>query len=180
MQIFQYLKRCVKICLYVYEVDEDNIFKSFEGHISYLLYDIIYLLIIEENVKAFFALFKDIVNVFNLCHCFSVDHRFAPCFKTQIALTTYNRHVRKCYVFEKNSTLLALPEEGRVMVFNNFAKSRLERRFVVYADTECALVKFDEQGILHSHRAKSVVFCILYAIMFRVFIYYGLMLERIV
>ena len=56
------LKRCVKICLYVYEVDEDNIFKSFEGHISYLLYDIIYLLIIEEKVKAFFALFKDIVN----------------------------------------------------------------------------------------------------------------------
>ena len=58
---------------------------------------------------------------------------------------------------QKNSTLLKLPEEGRVLEFTNF-KNQLQRPYIVYADTECTLVKSKEPGIFHKHVANSACF----------------------
>ena len=83
--------------------------------------------------------------------------------QTHKALTYYDCNVSTCYEFAKNSILLRLPEEGQVF-FNRF-QNQLERPFVVYADTECSLVKADEPSVLRKHWSQ---FCMcLYVIMLR-------------
>ncbi|MFM7989863.1 MAG: hypothetical protein ACKPKO_62170, partial [Candidatus Fonsibacter sp.] len=59
---------------------------------------------------------------------------------------------------------LKLPEASRVMEFTNF-KNQLERPYIIYADTECTLVKSNESGVLHKHVANSACFFILYVVM---------------
>ncbi|MFM7977723.1 MAG: hypothetical protein ACKPKO_00265, partial [Candidatus Fonsibacter sp.] len=50
-----------KVCLSVYEIEDDKIVKSREGNIDYILNEIVYLLRIEENDKAHYILVKKIL-----------------------------------------------------------------------------------------------------------------------
>ncbi|MFM7978754.1 MAG: hypothetical protein ACKPKO_05510, partial [Candidatus Fonsibacter sp.] len=115
-----------EVCIFVYEIDDDKIVKSREGNTEYLLKDLVYLLRVEDGDKAHYIYIKNVAHFFNLCHnCIEGDHRYCPICSNQVSLKEYDRHISFCYEYSKNSTLLRLPEEGRVMEFTNY-KNQLE------------------------------------------------------
>jgi hypothetical protein len=72
----------------------------------------------------------------------------------------YSKHLKSCYQFCKEGSFLKLPDAGSVMKFKNH-KNKLERPFIVYADTECTLEKvYDRTGKpdknqMHRHIVNS-------------------------
>ena len=73
----------------------------------------------------------------------------------KVKLCEYSKHISMCYKFCKEGSLLKLPEPGSTMKFKNH-KNKLERPFIVYADTECTLEKvYGNKNIIHKHVVNS-------------------------
>ena len=75
----------------------------------------------------------------------------------KIKLCDYSKHISFCYKFCKEGSLLKLPEEGSFMKFKNH-KNKLERPFIVYADTECTLEKTTDKHKVQKHVVNSCCF----------------------
>ena len=78
----------------------------------------------------------------------------------KIKFCEYSNHLKACYQFHKEGSLIKLPDPESFMKFKNH-KNKLERPFIVYADTECTLEKvFDRTGKpdknkMHRHVVNS-------------------------
>ena len=60
-------------------------------------------------------------------------------------------------LFAKEGSIYKLPKPGSVMKFTNH-KNKLERPFIVYADTECSLIKNNDDKKIHKHVVNSCCF----------------------
>ena len=69
-----------------------------------------------------------------------------------------------CYKFCKEGSLLKLPEPGSTIKFTNH-KNKLERPFIVYADTECTLEKVYGNKILFISMLLILAAITLYVLM---------------
>ena len=123
-------------------MDEDNNIRTEKkGDFDYITNDIIYLLRIEQDTKSHYIYIKHIERLFNLHSSGDdKDKKLCPMCNGKIKLCEYSKHISMCYKFCKEGSLLKLPEPGSTMKFKKF-KNKLERPFIVYADTECTLEK---------------------------------------
>jgi hypothetical protein len=151
-----------KVAVFVYYIDEENnIRKEKNGNTDYITNDIIYLLRVENDETSHYIYIKLVERLFNLHqHIADKDKRFCPMCNGKIKFCEYDKHLKDCYQFCKEGSMLKLPDPGAVMKFKNH-KNKLERPFIVYADTECTLEKvFDRMGRpdknkMHRHIVNS-------------------------
>ena len=71
----------------------------------------------------------------------------------------YRSHVRRCYEYAENSTLIELPEEDNADMMFKSHKNKLKRPYLEYADT---VFIFSEMGFVdktQKHVPKSACFC---------------------
>ena len=52
----------------------------------------------------------------------------------------FHKHIASCYKIAKEGSILNMPQPGQVVKFKNH-RNKMERPFVVYADTECTNVR---------------------------------------
>ena len=148
-----------KVSVFVYYVDENEIRIEKEGNRQYVPNDRIYLLRIEHEDQSHYVYIKHIERLFNLHHHVTdKDKKFCPYCNGKVKLSEFNKHLSDCNKrCEAEGSLLKLPEPGSVMKFKNF-KNKLERPFIVYADTECTLVKTNDPNKIHEHVVNSCCF----------------------
>ena len=129
-----------------------------KGNPDYIFNDVVYLLRIENYDNAHYIYIKHIERLFHT-HVSSktAGTKFCPLCATNVEDKEYRNHLRKCYKFGKEGTLLRLPEEGATMKFKSF-KNKLERPFIVYADMESILVKHKHKNNIHEHVPNSCCF----------------------
>ena len=72
------------------------------------------------------------------------DKTYCPMCQGKIKLCEYSKHLSFCYKFCKEGPSLKLPPENSYRKVKNY-KNKLGRPFIVYADTECTLVKTDDK-----------------------------------
>ena len=130
-----------------------------EGKREYVLNDRVYLLRIESEEQSHYVYIKTIERLFNLHNQMTdKDKKFCPLCNGKIKLDDFNKHLSDCNRrCEVEGSLLSLPAPGSVMKFKNF-KNKIERPFIVYADTECTLVKTNDPNKIHEHVINSCCF----------------------
>ena len=137
-------------------MDEDNSIRTEKKRdFEYITNDIIYLLRIEQDDKSHY-IYKHIERLFNLHSSGDdKDKKLCPMCNGKIKLCEYSKHISMCYKFCKEGSILKLPEPGSTMKFKKF-KNKLERPFIVYADTECTLEKvYGDKNKMHKHVVSS-------------------------
>ena len=149
-----------KVAVFVYYNDDENQIRTEKkGACDYICNDIIYLLRIENEENSHYVYIKHIERLFNLHanHCTNEPKRFCPICNGKISHDKFATHLKDCYKFAKEGSLLKLPTEGSTMKFKNY-KNKLKRPFIVYADTECTLVKNNDPNKIHKHVVNSCCF----------------------
>lgn len=158
------------IFVYAFEYDEDSklkrdkegkliINRCYMGSCEYMFNDIIYLLLIENEGKSHYVYIKHISRFLNLSKQVGDNHKmFCPICQKSVDMETWKSHISSCYKFGLNGTLIKLPEANTFMEFNNY-KNKIERPFMIYADTECTLAKTkNNSNIIHEHHINSCCF----------------------
>ena len=72
----------------------------------------------------------------------------------KIKICDYSKHVHECYKFACEGSLLKLPPKGSTMKFMNY-KNKMERPYIVYADMESTLVKYDDKKFNNQDKNKK-------------------------
>ena len=72
----------------------------------------------------------------------------------KIKICDYSKHVHACYKFACEGSLLKLPPKGSTMKFMNH-KNQMDRPYIVYADMESTLVKYDDEKFNHQDKNKK-------------------------
>jgi len=136
-----------KICVFVYYIDDENkIRPEYQGNMEFITNDILYLLRIGNDDKSHYVYIKHIERFLNIhTHVVDKDKRFCPVCNGKVNVCDYSTHIRECYKFACSGSLLKLPPVGSKMKFRNF-KNKMERPYIVYADMESTLVKYDDRN----------------------------------
>jgi hypothetical protein len=118
-----------KVSVFVYYVDsENNIRTDKSGNSDYIINDIIYLLKISQSGdestntchKEHYVYIKHIERLFNLHHQgIDKDKRFCPMCNGKIKFCEYSNHLKACYQFHKEGSLIKLPDPESFMKFKN-------------------------------------------------------------
>ena len=115
----------------------------------------IYLLRREHETTSHYVYIKHISRLLNLAtHVEDKDKRFCPFCSSKIQCHKYDTHIRTCHTIQMEGSILQLPEPGSVMKFQNH-KNKIVRPFIIYADTECTLVKTNDNNKIHEHVVNS-------------------------
>ena len=156
---FERFEENSKVAVFAYYIDDENsIRKEKNGNTDYITNDIIYLLRTENDEKAHFIYIKHVERLLNLHHyTVDKDKRFCPMCNGKTKFCEYDKHLKVCYQFCEEGSMLKLPKPESVMKFKNH-KNKLERPFIVYADTECTLEKvFDKMGDLMKTKCVDIL-----------------------
>ena len=121
--------------------------------------DRIYLLRFENEEQSNYVYIKHIGRLFHIhTHSHDTGKEFCPYCHGHVDTQEFRKHLSDCNKrCEIAGSLLKLPTEGSVMKFKNF-KNKLQRPFIVYADTECTLVKTNDPNKIHEHVVNSCCF----------------------
>jgi len=148
-----------QVAIFCYHIDEENNVRLDRiGNHVYFPKERIYLLRLDADDKSHYVYIKNIERLLNIhANAFDKDKRFCPMCSCKIHLDKYDKHITECYKLQSEGSLLKLPKPGSVMEFKNF-KNMIERPFVVYADTECTLVKTNDPNRIHEHVVNSACY----------------------
>ena len=150
-----------QMCVFVYGLDdENNIHCQKKGNSKYILNDCMYLLRVEEEDQAHYIYIKHLDRLFNAHqHVVDKDKRLCPICTKKIHINDYKSQLSQCYKFEKDGTLISLPEKGfkDTMEFYNY-KNKLERPYIVYGDFECSNCPTGDKERITCHKPNSACF----------------------
>ena len=144
------------ICINVYGIgDDQKIILEYVGDINNIKNEIIYLLRISDDEKSHYIYIKHIARLLNL-NGHRINKTLCPyCNKGVDAGDFFDNHIKDCYKRACGAgSLIKLPEEGSTMKFKNY-KNKIERPYIIYADTESTLEKTDKDNLLHHHKTNS-------------------------
>ena len=139
------------ICINVYGIcDDQKIILEYVGDIHNIKNDIIYLLRISDDEKSHYIYIKHIARLLNL-NSYRSNKTLCPyCNKGVEAGDFFDNHVKDCYKRAcGEGSLIKLPDEGSTMKFKNY-KNKIERPYIIYADTESTLEKTDKEKCITS------------------------------
>jgi hypothetical protein len=149
-----------EVAVFVYTCSSKNeILRDFIGNPSFIANDVIYLLRIDSKEKSHYLYINHLSRLFNLCrHERTHGENWCPyCEKPQESNEIAD-HIKKCYKLQFNDgALLKLPEKETYMGFNNH-KNKLERPFIIYADTESTLTHTSDKNKIQKHEINSCCF----------------------
>ena len=126
------------------------------GNPCYICNDVIYLLRIENEEKSHYVYIKHLSRLMNFNRHYShVDGSWCPYCEKHQGDEIMSDHIKKCFKLQFNDgALLKLPAEGQYMKFENH-KNKLERPFIIYADTESTLVPTNDENKVQKHVINS-------------------------
>jgi hypothetical protein len=147
-----------KVAVFVYSIKDDSVFREKLGNPEYVSNDVIYLLRIENEEKSHYVYIKHLSRLINFNkNGKKTDKQFFP-FCEKACDECLTQHIPKCYKLQfKENALVTLPKPNTYMKFENH-KNKLERPFIIYADTEATLKKTNDDKKIHEHIVNSCCF----------------------
>ena len=146
------------VAVFAYAIKDNEIFREKMGNPDYVSNDVIYLLRIEDEEKSHYVYIKHLSRFINLNYNGkATGQNFCP-YCEKPCDDCLSSHIAKCYKIQFNeNALVTLPAPGKYMTFENH-KNKLQRPFIIYADTESTLKKTNDEKKIHEHVIKSCCF----------------------
>jgi hypothetical protein len=147
-----------KVAVFVYAIKDGSIYREKLGNPDFVINDVIYLLRIENEETSHYVYIKHLSRLINLIYNGkTTNQQFCP-FCEKACDECLIQHIPKCYKLQfKENALVELKPPGTYMKFENH-KNKLERPFIIYADTESTLKKTDDDKKVHEHIVNSCCF----------------------